>query len=215
MTPLVRLATMVTLVACFLAVACARLPYRTQVVHEDARVSVVLQQEVPAAIYSHPVAIQFHELRILLAGFTFREKQRLPLRWYAEELPPKPIFRADELQLLVPHVIVALQKAGPGERVFFQVRAPGLNPSSEREVTAGWLAVHQPYLYFTLEHFHAQFPLRADEQWDLRYPAIPPSAGEFLLYFEPARFWGVDPGNGRPALHLQDFLKSPLPMSPR
>ncbi len=215
MTHPVRMPTLVALGVCVLTVACARLPYQTQAVYEDARVSVVLQQEVPAARYSHPVAIHSHEVRALLAGFTFRDKPRLPLRWYAEELPPKPIFRADELQLLMPHVIAALQKAGPSERVYFQVRAPGLNPSAEREVTAGWMAVQLPYLYFTLEHFHAQFPLRVEEQWDLRYPAIPPAPGDFLLYFEPARFWGIDPGNGRSAVHLQDFLKSPVPMNPR
>ncbi len=190
---------------------CARLPYTTQVVHEDRRVFVALQREPHPVSYSHPVQLQGHELSAVLAGFSFREKQRLPLRWYAEEVPPKQIFRSDELQAVVSFLIEALQKASPDERVYFQVLAPGMNPSYERDTTAGWIAVQEPYLHLTLEHYHAQFPVRKEEQWDLRYPALPPEPGTYLLYFEPGRFWGTDPITGQPSVQLREFLKTAIP----
>ncbi len=82
----------------------------------------------------------------VLAGFSFREKQRLPLRWFAEEVPPKKIFRSDEMQAVVPFLVEGLRKAAPDERVYFQVLAPGMNPAAERDATAGWIAVREPYL---------------------------------------------------------------------
>lgn len=192
---------------------CARLPYTTQVVHEDRRVVVTLQREPHPVSYSHPLRLQANELSALLAGFSFREKQRLPLRWYAEEAPPKQIFRSDEIQAIVPFLVEALQKAGSDERVYFQVLAPGMNPAAERDTTAGWIAVREPYLHLALEHYHAQFPVRKEEQWDVRYPAIPPEPGTYLLYFEPGRFWGTDPVTGQQSVQLRDFLKSAIPPS--
>lgn len=197
-----------------ISAGCARLPYTTQVVHEDRRVVVTLQQELKPAGYSHPVRISSEELTSILAAFSFREKQRLPLRWFAEEAPPKQVFRSDELQALAPFLAEALQKAGPDERVHFQVLAPGMNPDSERDTTAGWIAVRDPYFHLRLEHYHAQFPIRKQEQLDLRYPAIPPEPGAYLLYFEPGRFWLTDPVSGDQSVELRAFLKSAL-VSPK
>lgn len=85
-----------------------------------------------------------------------------------------------------------------------------MNPAYERDTTGGWIAVKDPYLHLTLEHFHAQFPLRRDEMWDLRYPAIPPEAGTFLLYFEPNRFWSTDPALGERGVLYREYLKSAI-----
>lgn len=199
------------LIVCGASGGCARLPYTTQVVHEDRRVVVTLQREITPAGYSHPVGLRPDELSSILAAFSFREKQRLPLRWFAEESPPKQLFRSDELHALVPHLAEALQKAGPEERVYFQVLAPGMNPAYERDTTAGWIAVREPYFHLRLEHFHAQFPIRKEEQWDLRYPALPPESGTYLLYFEPGRFWVADPVSGAHVVQLREFLKSAIP----
>ncbi|HJU63465.1 MAG TPA: hypothetical protein VJ864_15595, partial [Candidatus Binatia bacterium] len=153
------------------------------------------------------------ELAAVLAGFSFREKQRLPLRWFAEEVPPKKIFRADEMQVVVPFLVEALERAAPDERVYFQVLAPGMNPAAERATTAGWIAVREPYLHLVLEHYHAQFPLRKSEQWDLRYPTTPPEPKTYLLYFEPGRFWETDPVSRQQAVRLREFLKAAIPAS--
>lgn len=199
------------LILCGASGGCARLPYTTQVVHEDRRVVVSLQHELKPAGYGHPVQLRPEELTSILAAFSFREKQRLPLRWFAEESPPKQLFRSDELQVLVPHLVEGLQKAGSEERVYFQVLAPGMNPASERDTTAGWIAVREPYFHLTIEHYHAQFPVRKEELWDLRYPAIPPEPHTYLLYFEPGRFWVTDPVSGERVVQLREFLKSAIP----
>jgi hypothetical protein len=192
----------------FVLQGCARLPYTTQVVHQDRRVIVTLQREIEPAAYSHPVQLSADEITAILAAFSFREKQRLPLRWFAEEVPPKQLLRSDELQAVAPHLAQALQKAGPEERVHFQVLAPGMNPASERDTTGGWVAVRGTYFHLTLEHYHAQFPIRKEEQWDLRYPAVPPEPRTYLLYFEPGRFWVTDPSSGERGVEFREFLKT-------
>lgn len=195
---------------------CARLPYTTKVIHEDRRVVISLQRDPGETVpYTHPVQVKGDELSAVLAGFSFREKQRLPLRWFAEEVPPKKIFRSDEMQAVVPFLVEGLEKAAPDERVYFQVLAPGMNPAAERATTAGWIAVREPYLHLVLEHFHAQFPIRKSEQWDLRYPTTPPEPKTFLLYFEPGRFWETDPVSSRQAVQLREFLKTAIPASSR
>ena len=196
-----------------IASGCARLPYTTQVVHEDRRVIISLQRDPDAKAYTHPLQLQAEALSALLSGFSFREKQRLPLRWFAEEMPPKKIFRTDEMQAVVPFLVDALATAASDERVYFQVLAPGMNPAAERDITAGWIAVREPYLFMVLEHYHAQFPVRKSEQWDLRYPATPPLPKAYLLYFEPGRFWETDPASGHQAVQLREFLKSAVPVS--
>lgn len=191
-----------------LAASCARLPYTTSVVHEDRRVIVSLQRDPHAVPYTHPVHLPADELTAVMSGFSFREKQRLPLRWFAEEVPPKKIFRSDEMQALVPFLSEGLAKASPDERVYFQVLAPGINPAAERDTTAGWIAVREPYLHLELEHYHAQFPVRKSEPFDLRYPATPPMPKTYILYFEPGRFWETDQASGRQAVQLPEFLKT-------
>lgn len=191
-----------------LTAGCARLPYTTSVVHEDRRVIVSLQRDPDAVPYTHPVHLPADELTAVLSGFSFREKQRLPLRWFAEEVPPKKLFRSDEMLALVPFLSEGLAKASPDERVYFQVLAPGINPAAERDTTAGWVAVREPYLHLVLEHYHAQFPVRKSEPFDLRYPATPPMPKTYILYFEPGRFWETDQASGRQAVQLREFLKT-------
>mgnify|MGYP001611030264 FL=1 len=188
--------------------SCARLPYTTKVVHEDARVVVALQQEVDASVYSHPAQLGPAELTDILQGFSFRPKQRMPLRWFAEENPPKPVFRPDELGALAGRLSEGLRAAGPGERVHFELRAPGLNPTVRRDVVGGWVAVREPYLYLTLEYVHVQIPTRNADLYDYNYPTPPPPPAEYLLYFEPGRVWVADQ-QGVSALDYRAFLKAP------
>ncbi len=196
---------------------CARLPYTVKTLHEDQRVVIRVKQEVRPAGYSHPVRLGEQDLAQILNGLSFRPKQRLPLRWFAEEAPPKKIFRADEIEALAPVLAEALARVGPEERVHFTLLAPGMNPAHDRDTTDGWVAVRDPYFHLTIEHVHAQFPIRSQEMWDLRYPAVPPEIGSFLLYFEPNRFWTVDPAVDERGLLYREFLKSatlPLPTLP-
>lgn len=191
-----------------LSSSCARLPYTTKVVHEDARVVVALKQEVDASVYSHPVQLGPAELTNILQGFSFRPKQRMPLRWFAEENPPKPVFRQDELEVLTGRLSEGLRAAGPGERVHFELRAPGFNPSARRDVLSGWVAVREPYFFLTLEYVRVQVPIHKADPYDYNFPTPPPLPSEYLLYFEPGRFWGIDQ-RGVPALDYRAFLNAP------
>ncbi len=191
----------------FMITGCARLPYTTRTVHEDERTVVSVQQEVQSRGYTHPIRVTATGVTAILRGFSIREQQRLPLRWFAEETPPKPLFREDELQALVPPLTKAVQQLGADERAHFEVRGPGLNPEYGRDTVAGWIAARDPYLYLTVEYFHVQIPIRKSDQYDYNYPLPPPTPKNYILYFEPGRFWVTDDKGGR-AVEFRQFLKS-------
>ncbi len=195
------------------ASGCARLPYTTTVLHDNERLAVTLQHEVEPMGYTHPVQLTAGEVAAILRGFSLRPAQTLPLRWYAEEEPPKPLFREDELSLVAAALSQAFHRVGPDERVRFEVRAPGLNPATSRSVTAGWVAVRDPYLYLTIEHVHTQISIRKSDPYDYNYPTPPPLPGSFLLYFEPGRFWVTDHSGTARGLDYREFLKSAIPPS--
>lgn len=200
------LALVVALVVGFMAAACARLPYTTQTVHEDKQVVVTLQQEVEPKAYTHPVQLTSGEVASILRGFSVREQQRLPLRWFAEELPPKPLLREDEVQHLAPFLAEALQKAGPNERAYFQVRMPQM-PTYDRNIVAGSMAVRNPYTYLTVEQFRTPIPIRESDLYDRTNPSPPPPPRDYILYFEPGRFW-IEDDKGARAVEFRQFLRS-------
>ena len=200
-------ALLALLVAYIALGGCARLPYTTKVLHQDQRVVVSAQEELDRPGYTHPMQLTAAEVASILRGLSAREQQRLPLRWFAEEVPPKAVFRADEVEALAPYVADALTKIGPDERVHFELIGPGFNPSVRKDVLSGWVAVRDPYLYFTLEYFHTQIPTRKSDLYDYNYPTPPPLPKDYLLYFEPGRFWVTDQ-NGRRAVEYRSFLKS-------
>jgi hypothetical protein len=191
----------------FTMTGCARMPYTTKTVHEDERIVVNVQREVEPRAYSHPIQLTSAEVAAILRGFSVREQQRLPLRWFAEELPPKPVFRLDELEAIAPHLADALQQLGPNERAHFEVRGPGNNPRYGRDTVAGWMAVRDPYLYLKIEYFHNQIPIRKSDNYDYNYPLTPPTPKNYILYFEPGRFWLAD-DQGTRAVDYRQFLKS-------
>ncbi len=189
---------------------CARLPYVTTTVHEDARVAVTLQREMATVQYSHPATLEVSQVAGVLRGLSLREQPRLPLRWFAEETPPNTVFRDDELQVLAPWVARALSRAKDDERVAFQVFAPGFNPRYARDVTAGWVALRGQYLHVTIEQFHTQQPIRSSDAYDYNYPTPPSPPKSYLLYFEPGRVYVTDPATGTRAVDLHEFLKAGL-----
>ena len=198
----------------FMLTGCARLPYTTKTVHDDERIVVNVQREVELRAYSHPVQLSSTELASILRGFSIREQQRLPLRWFAEEVPPKPLFREDELEALAPPLAEALQQLGANDRAHFEVRGPGNNPRYRHDVIAGWMAVREPLLYLKVEYFHNQIPIRKSDVYDYNYPTPPPTSREYVLYFEPGRFW-VANEKGTRAVDFRNFLKSAESSLPR
>jgi hypothetical protein len=195
-----------------IGLGCARMPYTTSMVHQDQRVTVMLQREIEQPGYTHPVQIAPQQVATILRGFSLREEQRLPLRWFAEEAPPKKTFREDELDVLAPQLADALQKAGPGERVYFELFAPGMNPQYRRDVTGGWIAVHNQLLHLTIDYFHVQQPVRTYDVYDYNYPTPWTPEQTYLLYFEPGRFYVADSKTDQRGVDFREFIKtSPLP----
>jgi hypothetical protein len=207
---IVRLATLLVAILMLIGLGCARMPYTTTVVHEDQRVVVMLQREITPAGYAHPVQITPQQVAAILLGFSLREQQRLPLRWYAEETPPTKIFREDEVQALAPRLADALQKVRPEERVYFELFAPGMNPRYRRDVTGGWVAVHAQLLHLTIDYFHVQQPVRKSDPYDYKYPTPWTPENTYLLYFEPARFYVDDPKTDWRGVDFLKFLKTAL-----
>jgi len=203
-------ATLLVAVLVLIGLGCARIPYTTSVVHEDQRVSVMLQREITPAGYTHPVQIAPQQVAAILRGFSLREPQSLPLRWFAEETPPKQLFREDELQVLAPQLADALQKVGPEERVYFDLFAPGMNPRYRRDVTGGWVAVHDHLLHLTIDYFHVQQPVTKSDPYDRNneYPTPWTPENTYLLYFEPGRFYVTDPKSDRRGVDFGAFLKT-------
>jgi hypothetical protein len=200
-------AAILVVVLALVGLSCARIPYTTTVVHEDQRVAVMLQREITPAGYTHPVQITQQQVTAILRGFSLREQQRLPLRWFDEETLQKKIFREDELQVLAPQLADALQKVGPEERVYFELFAPGMNPPYRRDVTGGWVAVHDELLHLTIDYFHVQQPVRKSDPYDYKYPTPWTPENTYLLYFEPARFYLDDPKTNWRGVDFLKFLK--------
>lgn len=196
------------IVVCAAVAGCARLPYTTQVVQQDQRVVVTIQHEVQRKGYTHPAQFNTEDLRRILSGFSVREKKTVPMRWFAEEIPPKVVFRQDELDALAPAIVQAFQRLGPEERVYFTVLAPGPNPNYDRDTTAGWLAFRDPYFHFGLDYFHTLLPVRKIDQYDYNFPLTNKAPASYLIYFEPGRFWIVDPAGGGRGVDVRGLLKS-------
>ena len=203
-----RSATLLIAVFVLVGLGCARIPYTTTVVHEDQRVAVMLQREITPTGYSHPVQVSPQQVAAILRGFSLREQQRLPLRWFAEEAPPKKLFREDELQVLAPQLADALQKVGPEERVYFELFAPGMNPRYRRDVTGGWVAVQGQLLHLTIDYFHIQQPVTKSDPYDYNYPTPWTPESTYLLYFEPGRFYVTEAKSNRRGVDFREFLKT-------
>jgi hypothetical protein len=70
------------------------------------------------------------------------------------------------------------------------------------------MAVRDPYLYVALEYVHVQIPNHKFDPYDYNYPTPPQNPRDYLLYFEPGRFWVNDPQDVQ-ALEYREFLKTP------
>jgi hypothetical protein len=116
------------------------------------------------------------------------------------------LLREDELQVLGPYLADALQKAGPDERAHFQVRVPRL-PKYDRDIVEGWIAIRDPYAHLSVEQFRTPIPIRQSDLYDRNYPTPEPPARDYILYFEPGRFWTTDE-KGVHAVEFRQFLRS-------
>ena len=191
---------------------CARLSETTRVVHDDDRVVVTFETDLnaPARTYTSPTDISTERLTSLLRGFSVRSQPYLPSRVFADDTPPKRLFRDGELEALAPVLHEALLKVGFRERVRFEVLSPGRNPRYWRDVTGGWIKVRDHYLHLGVDYFHVEQPVRKTDVYYRNYPTPWTPEHAYAVYFEPEQFYVTDPLLKRLAVDLDTFVGNGL-----
>lgn len=187
-------ATRVILVVAFAALAlsaCAipQVPYRT--IYEDPVNYVRLEEddavlpEWPPGHHAHPKPFTVEEVTRLLNGMTVKEHRIWLQKWFQGEAPVVPVFKDEEVALLVPQLVEAFSSARYNERVTFYLSQP--QTSVKRVITSGGLYVHEGYLHVILGNWQIVYGIPTYGMiYDRRYPMRPTAAKGFDLYFEPS-----------------------------
>ncbi|HEV8327567.1 MAG TPA: hypothetical protein VGQ08_08790 [Nitrospiraceae bacterium] len=193
---------------CLLAIGCARLPVPIQVIHEDQRLVIKIEQGAKDEGYTHPILLKAADVATVLKGMSSRERPSAwPLRLFGTTAVPERLLRDEQLQALAPYLVEGLRMANPNERVAFALYEPGLNPTYERIVTSGWIAVHDPFFHVGLTYVRSLQPQSPTGGYYPFYPEVPPAPPPYELFFEPQQFWMKDPADGTPAIQFRDYLR--------
>jgi hypothetical protein len=197
---------------CLLAIGCARLPVPIQVIHEDQRMVIRIERVAKDEGYTHPISLKAADVAKLLKGISSREQPATwPLRLFGKPATPERLFRDEELQTLAPHLAEGLRMANPNEWVAFALYEPGLNPTYERIVTSGWIAVRDPFFHVGLTYVRSLQPQSPTRGYYPFYPEVPPAPPPYELFSEPQQFWMKDPADGTTAIHFRDYLRTVTP----
>src|SRR5262245_6023529 len=196
-------------------IGCARLPETTRVLYESERIVVRLETDLnaPSRTQTSPTDISQEQLTSLLRGFSVvRAESRVPIiGLLGEDAPPRKLFRETELNALVPALREALQKTGVHERVRFEVLSPGRNPRYWRDVTGGWVKVHNRYFHLSVDYFHVEQPVRKSDAYYRNYSTPWTPDLTYLLSFEPERAYVTDPVLDEYAVDLDLFARGAPP----
>jgi hypothetical protein len=193
---------------------CARLPETTRVLYDSDRVVVKLETDLnaPSRAQTSPTEISNEQLTSLLRGFSvLHAESRVPIRLLGDDAPPRKLFRETELDALVPALREALLKVGVHERVRFEVLSPGRNPRYWRDVTGGWVKVHDHYFHLRVDYFHVEQPVRKADAYYRNYPTPWTPDQAYLISFEPGRAYVTDPLFDEYAVDLDLFARSASP----
>ena len=102
--------------------------------------------------------------------------------------------------------------ANPNERVAFALYEPGLNPTNERIVTSGWIAVRDKFFHVGPNYVRSLQPQSPTGGYYPFYPDMPPAPPPYELFFEPQQFWMKDPSDGTRAVQFLDYLHAVAPL---
>ncbi len=196
----------------FLVISCARLPVPVQVIHEDSSLLIRTERVSSKDDYSQPLSLKADDIAKILSGISVQErKASWPLRLFGKPTKPDRLFSEDEIQVIAPFIADGLRTAKPNERVAFALYAPGLNPSYERFVTSGWIAVRSPFFHIALEYVRNLQPRSPARNYYPFYPEMPPAPPPYDVFFEPQEFWRTDPADGTSAIQFRDYLRTEPP----
>jgi hypothetical protein len=210
-----RLKAMVGLSLSAITAGCAATPPPT-IVHEDRILSVrLIADRRTEAPHSHPVhltpaqtAAILNGLRVLKPAGTPLESQESVLAdapGNADVQEGTPAFSRDEVRLIAPYLVQALNQALPSQLITFHVRAgqPG-DPNARRVVTSGGLFFQDERLVFILANYRTTpfgnaFEGSTISEMDIRSdPLLPIVRGGYSLGFAPAAAV-VRTGSAQPA----------------
>lgn len=216
MPELLRMATCSAALLATLAAfttGCAELPETTTVLQEDDRIMVSLETDpdAPSRTHTSQTDLSTEQLTALLRGYSVRPLSRVPIQALTDNKPPRKLFRETELDALVPPLRDALLKVGFRERVRFEVLSPGRNPRYWRDVTGGRLKVRDHYLHLSVDYFHVEQPVRKTDAYDRNHPTPWTPEQPYSVYFEPERFYVIDPALDESAVDLDMFIGRAAP----
>lgn len=197
---------------CLLAIGCARLPVPVQVIHEDEHLVIRTERIAKDENYTHPISLKATDVARVLKGMSSRERPSTwPLRLFGKTVTPERLLRDEELQALAPYLVEGLQAAKPNERVAFALYESGLNPTYERIVTSGWIAVRDPFFHVALDDVRSLQPQSPTRGYYPFYPEMPPAPPPYEVFFEPQQFWMKDPADGTSAVQFREYLRAVAP----
>ena len=175
----------------FGTLAGCEIPYiPSRIVYEDPINFIRLEpdpnvyDELPKTLHRHPFTMETDQMAAVLRGFSVREHRNALQRFFSGEAPREPVFREEEIALLVPRLTEALEQARRDERVTFYLSKP--QTSIKREITSGGLYIHDHELHFILGNHRIVYGIPAYGMvYDRRYPTMPTAPKGFDLFFEP------------------------------
>ena len=170
-----------------MACAIPQVPSRT--VYEDPvnfvrleRDPTVLEEWQPSYL-THPAVFSQEQMRRLLRGLTVKEHRVVLQQWLAGEARRLPVFRDEEIELLVPHLVQALALAKEYERVTFYLSQP--QTSVKRVITSGGLYMKGTDLHVIVGNWQIVYGIPAYGMiYDRRYPMNPTASKGFDLHFD-------------------------------
>ena len=178
-----------SLASLLLGCAIPHVPFRT--IYEDPVNYVRLEEddsvlpEWPPGHHNHPRLFTADQITLLLKGMTVQEHRMWLQKWIQGEAPIVPVFKDEEMALLVPHLAAAFAEAKYNERVTFYLSQP--QTSVKRVITTGGLYIHDNELHILLGNWQIVYGIPTYGMiYDRRYPMRPTAAKGFDLYFQPA-----------------------------
>jgi len=166
---------------------CASPPFYSYLVYENPTSFVRLEiapwadNDLPQTWNAHPVTLSRRQMHEALRGLRVREHRAAPVIWVSGMAEMEPLFREEEIELLLPKLLEGLELAVPQELVTFYVSHP-MN-ATKREVTSGGLYVTEGQLHFILSNCRVMYEVPpAGLIYDRRYPlfSLSPSAVDIL-----------------------------------
>jgi hypothetical protein len=171
------------------AAGCAIPQVPSRIVYEDPVNFVRLETdgnvlpEWPPSYFAHPTTFTEQQIRRILKSITVQEHRVRLQKWFQGEAPRVPVFREEEIDLLVPQIAEALGLAKESERVTYYLSQP--QTSIKRIITSGGLYLKGTELHFILGNWQMVYGIPSYGMiYDRRYPMNPTVSKGFDVYFE-------------------------------